>query len=74
MSKRKDRYRSFKRESKRIKLTDGTLFDKIRIHKAIDGTKIRKKISQELKSVIQDLASKNIEDSEFNKLSPIKKL
>ena len=43
MSKRKDRYRKFKRESKRIKLTDGTLFDKIRIHKAIDGTKIRKK-------------------------------
>ena len=43
MDKRKDRYRKFKRESKRIKLTDGTLFDKIRIHKAIDGTKIRKK-------------------------------
>tara|TARA_B100000959_G_scaffold238231_1_gene258056 strand:+ start:641 stop:1543 length:903 start_codon:yes stop_codon:yes gene_type:complete len=43
MSKRKDRYRKFKRESKRIKLTDGTLFDKIRIHEAVDGTKIRKK-------------------------------
>lgn len=43
MDKRKDRYRKFKRESKRIKLTDGTLFDKIRIHKAIDGTKVRKK-------------------------------
>ena len=43
MSKRKDRYRKFKRESKRIKLTDGTLFDKIRIHDAVDGTKIRKK-------------------------------
>jgi GR25 family glycosyltransferase involved in LPS biosynthesis len=43
MSKRKDRYRKFKRESKRIKLTDGTLFDKIRIHEAVDGKKIRKK-------------------------------
>ncbi len=43
MSKRKDRYRSFKKESKRIKLTDGTLFDKIRIHEAVDGRKIKKK-------------------------------
>jgi GR25 family glycosyltransferase involved in LPS biosynthesis len=43
MSKRKDRDRKFKRESKRIKLTDGTLFDKIRIHEAVDGKKIKKK-------------------------------
>ena len=49
MSKRKDRYRSFKRESKRIKLTGGTLFDKIRIHDAVDGRKIRKKRRKDFK-------------------------
>jgi len=43
MTKRKDRHRKFKQESKRIQLTDGTLYDKIRIHEAVDGKKIKKK-------------------------------
>jgi GR25 family glycosyltransferase involved in LPS biosynthesis len=43
MIKRKDRYKKLKKESKRIKLIDGTLFDKIRIHEAVDGKKIKKK-------------------------------
>ena len=40
MSKRKDRYKKLKRESKRIKLTDGNMFDKIKICEAVDGKKL----------------------------------
>jgi GR25 family glycosyltransferase involved in LPS biosynthesis len=42
MSKRKDRYKKLRKESKRIKLTDGNMFDKIKICEAVDGKKLTK--------------------------------
>ena len=51
----------FKKESKRIKLIDGTLFDKIRIHEAVDGKKIKKKqlTSSDLKRGISKPKNRN---------------